>query len=99
MLAEGAAIAWVSLASTYAVAGIAAFPGALPAARQAATLAEAGFVGVAFTLAFMVFLFPTGTLPSRRWRPLAAAGLLPAGLNLVSLVLRPRMVTPGEVAG
>ena len=74
MLGESAALAFVSLASMYAVLGVVTFPGALPAAKQAGTLAEVGFTGVAFTLAFMVFLFPTGQLPSRRWRPLAAAG-------------------------
>jgi hypothetical protein len=47
---------------------------------------------VAFLLVFMVFLFPTGTLPSRRWRPLAVAGFALAGLSAVGLVLRPRLV-------
>jgi signal transduction histidine kinase len=47
---------------------------------------------VAFLLVFMVFLFLTGTLPSRRWRPLAAAGFALAGLSAVGLVLRPRLV-------
>ena len=40
----------------------------------------------------MVFFFPTGKLPSRRWRPVAAAGFLLAGLTAVGLVLRPRLV-------
>ena len=92
MLGESAALAFVSLASMYAVLGVVTFPGALPAAKQAGTLAEVGFTGVAFTLAFMVFLFPTGQLPSRRWRPLAAAGILLAGLTAVGLVVRPRLV-------
>jgi hypothetical protein len=92
MLGESAALAFLSLASMYAVLGVATFPGALPAARQAGTLAEVDFTGVAFTLAFMVFLFPTGQLPSRRWRPLAAAGFLLTGLTAVGLVVRPRLV-------
>jgi signal transduction histidine kinase len=92
MLSESAGLAFVSLASTYAVLGVAAFPGALPAAKQVGALAEVSFTGVAFLLAFMVFLFPTGKLPSRRWRPLAAAGFLLAGLSAVGLVLRPRLV-------
>ena len=69
MLGEGAGLAFLNLASTYAVLGVATFPGALPAAKQAGTAAEVSFAGVAFTLAFMVFLFPTGKLPSPRWRP------------------------------
>jgi hypothetical protein len=92
MLSESAGLAFVSLASTYAVLGVAVFPGALPAAKQVGALAAVSFTGVAFLLAFMVFLFPTGTLPSRRWRPLAAAGFLLAGLAAVGLVLRARQV-------
>ena len=92
MLGESAGLAFLSLASTYAVLGVAAFPGALPAAKQVGTLAEVNFTGVAFLLAFMVFLFPTGKLPSRRWRPLAAAGFLLTGLSAIGLVLRPRLV-------
>jgi signal transduction histidine kinase len=92
MLAEGIGLALCQLASAYAIAGVAAHPGLLPAAKQAGALAEVSFTGVAFILAFMVLLFPTGKLPSRRWRPLAAAGFVLAGLTAVGLVLRPRLV-------
>jgi signal transduction histidine kinase len=92
MLSESAGVAFVGLASTYAVLGVATFPGALPAAEQVGAFAEVSFTGVAFILAFMVLFFPTGKLPSRRWRPLAAAGFLLAGLTAVGLVLRPRLV-------
>jgi signal transduction histidine kinase len=92
MLGESAAGAFESLASTYAVLGVATFPGALPAAKQVGTLAEVSFTGGAFTLAFMVLLFPTGHLPSPRWRPLAVTGFLLAGLTAVGLFVRPRLV-------
>ena len=73
MLAAGAAQAFLAIASVYAVIGVATFPGSLPAAKQVGTLAECSFPAVVFTVAFMFLLFPTGTLPSRRWRPVAAA--------------------------
>ena len=92
MLGESAGLAFVRLASTYAVLGVAAFPGALPAAEQVGALAEVSFAGTIFLLAFMVFLFPTGKLPSQRWRSLGAAGLLLTGLTTIGLVLRPRQV-------
>ena len=101
MLGEGAGLAFLNLASAYAVLGVATFPGALPAAKQAGTAAEVSFAGVAFLIAFMVFLFPTGKLPSRRWRPVAAAGLLLTGLSAIGLVLRPRLVqlpAPGGIS-
>jgi len=47
---------------------------------------------VVFLIAFMFLLFPTGKLPSPRWRPVAAAGLLLAGLTLTGLVVTPRML-------
>jgi signal transduction histidine kinase len=92
MLGESATMALAGLASTYAVLGVATFPGALPATKQAGAFAEVSFTGVTFILAFMVLLFPAGKLPSRRWRPLAAAGFVLAGLTAVGLVLRPRLV-------
>jgi signal transduction histidine kinase len=92
MLGEGAGFAFVLLASAYAVIGIATHPGTLPAAEVVGALAECSFVPVAFGIAFMVFLFPSGTLPSRRWRPVMAAGFLLAGLALTGLVVRPRLV-------
>jgi hypothetical protein len=101
MLGEGAGLAFLNLASTYAVLGVATFPGALPAAKRAGTAAEVSFAGVAFILAFMVFLFPTGKLPSRSWRPAAAAGFLLAALSTIGLVLRPRPVqlpAPGGIS-
>jgi hypothetical protein len=99
MLGEAAGLAFLNAASMYAVLGVATFPGALPAAKQAGTAAEVSFAGIAFTLGFMVFLFPTGKLPSRRWRPAAAAGFLLAGLSTIGLVLRPRLVQLPGVGG
>ncbi|WP_157042035.1 sensor histidine kinase [Nitriliruptor alkaliphilus] len=62
---------WV-LAWWYAAAGLLGWPGVLPGAAVAAWLSlwihVAGF-GLAFT--FLLQLFPDGSLPSRRWRPVA----------------------------
>jgi signal transduction histidine kinase len=101
MLGEGAGTAFLALASAYAVIGIATFPGTLPAAEEIGTLAECSFAIMNFAIAFMFLLFPTGTLPSRRWRPVAAAGLLLAGLTTAGLVVHPRLVAlpvPGGVS-
>jgi signal transduction histidine kinase len=92
MLGAGAAQAFLAIASVYAVLGIATFPGSLPAAKQVGTLAECSFPVVVFTVAFMFLLFPTGTLPSRRWRPVAGAGFVLAALTTAGLVVHPRLV-------
>ena len=101
MLAVGAGIAFFALASAYAVTGVATHPGTLPAARLAGTLSECSFSLVIFLIAFMFLLFPTGKLPSPRWRPAAAAGFLMAGLTLTGLLVTPRLLqlpVPGGIS-
>jgi len=101
MLAEGIGSALLQLTSAYAIAGVAAHPGSLPAAKLAGTLSECIFSPVTFLIAFMFLLFPTGKLPSPRWRPVAAAGLLLAGLTTAGLVVTPRLLqlpAPGGVS-
>jgi hypothetical protein len=52
-------------------------------------------------LAHAFCLFPTGTLPSPRWRPAAAANFLLTGLLLACFTVAPRQVTlpaPGGVS-
>src|SRR6201996_3586557 len=92
MLAAGAAQAFLTLAAIYALIGIVTFPRSLPAAKPVGTLAECSFPTVVFTVAFMFLLFPAGTLPSRRWRPVGAVGLVLAVLTTAGLVVHPRLV-------
>ena len=101
MLGEGMGLAFLGLGSAYAVTGIVTHPGALPAAKLAGTLAECSFSPVTFLIAFMFLLFPTGKLPSPRWRPVAAAGFLLVGLTLTGLAVGPRLVqlpAPGGIS-
>ena len=100
MLAEGIGLALLQLTSAYAIAGV-AHPGLLPAAKLAGTLSECIFSPVTFLIAFMFLLFPTGKLPSPRWRPVAAAGFLLAGLTVAGLVVTPRLLqlpAPGGIS-
>jgi hypothetical protein len=92
MLAEGAANAVMASGSAYAIFGVKAHPGTLPAAAAAGTLAEAVFVLVTSGLAAIFLVFPTGRLPSPRWRPAALAGLALTGLSLASFVFSTRTV-------
>ncbi len=64
-----------ALATQYAYYSLIASPGALPLAPEAAWLAVWTWApGTTLLLVFAILLFPTGALPSARWRPVAAAG-------------------------
>jgi signal transduction histidine kinase len=92
------AINW--LASAYAVFGV-AHPGTLPAPELAGLLGEWSFIPVFTGIGFMLLLFPSGTLPSPRWRPWAGLGLLATALTMVGFVVRPRLMAlpaPGGVS-
>jgi signal transduction histidine kinase len=91
LLAIGASLAVVAAASAYGVQGI-GHPGSLPAPKLVGLLAEWTFVPLFALIIFMLLLFPTGTLPSPRWRPLAALALLATALLAVGFVVHPRMV-------
>ena len=100
MLAEGIGIAFLGYLRLRGTApGVSL--GLLPAAKLAGTLSECIFSPATFLIAFMFLLFPTGKLPSPRWRPVAAAGFLLVGLTLTGLVVTPRLLqlpAPGGVS-
>ena len=72
LLGIGAGLAVVAAASAYGVLGI-SHPGTLPAPKLVGLLAEWTFAPLFALIIFLLLLFPTGTLPSRRWRPVAWA--------------------------
>jgi signal transduction histidine kinase len=100
LLGVGASFAIMCLASAYAIEGI-THPGTFPAPDVVGLLAEWFFVPVFVAFGFMALLFPSGTLPSPRWRPFAWAVLLVAGLAMIGFAVRPRLVAlpaPGGVS-
>jgi len=92
LLGIGAGLAVMASASAYAILGI-THPGTWPAPALAGLLAEWTFVPVFSAVGFMLLLFPSGTLPSRRWRPFAALTLLATALAMAGFVVHPRMMT------
>src|SRR5947207_5699420 len=78
-------------ASAYAVLGI-THPGTLPAPELVGLLAEWSVVPVFAALGFILLLFPSGTLPSQRWRPFAGLALLATALAMAGFVVHPRLM-------
>jgi hypothetical protein len=77
-----------------ALAGPAGLPGRLHAMLIASQF-QISWVGLVLLL---LLLFPTGQLPSPRWRPVAWSLVAGSGLALVTQALRPRTLsdTPGD---
>jgi hypothetical protein len=95
-LGLGLGLATQSLAMSYEAYALVVEPGSLVAPRTISHLLELGGQ-VALTLApLLMLLFPTGRLPSRRWRPLAWTSTT-AGAVLLFLVLL--FDNPDQVGG
>ena len=95
-LGFGLGLAFQSLAQSYGAYGLVVEPGSLAAPRTISRVLQLGGQ-VALTLApLLMLLFPTGRLPSRRWRPLAWISTA-AGAALLSLVIF--FENPDQVGG
>ncbi len=86
-LGFGLGLALQLLGESYAAYSLVLEPGSLPAPRTISRLlALGGPLALAFA-PFLLLLFPTGYLPSRRWRPLAwIAGISGAALFALALL-------------
>ena len=95
-----AGIALLGATSAYAVAAISGGLG-LRAPTIVGAASEWIFVPIVFAMAFMLLLFPTGTLPSRRWRLVAVPGAAAVVVITLAWIVTPRLVqlpAPGGVS-
>jgi hypothetical protein len=92
----GVGLALQQLGSSYAAYALVVEPESLLAPRTISqVLGAGGAAGLGF-VPFLLLLFPTGRLPSRRWRPIAWAAAV-CGAALVVLVLS--FGSPDQVGG
>jgi hypothetical protein len=93
--AAGGLMAFSLGGTTYAGISVTVFDGTLPGTLAVATFAQVDFVPLIGAVGvFVPLLFPTGRLPSPRWR--LAALISSVGIVIASLVAA---VTPGTLSG
>ena len=101
VLVGGVGIAYLSFASGYGVLGLVTHPGSVPAPRIVGASARWSFQPTMFALGTILFLFPTGTLLSRRWRPVLAIWVAAATITTIGFVFDPKLIglpAPGGVS-
>jgi signal transduction histidine kinase len=83
-------------ASEYVTYAFETSPGSLPFGRAASLVADTVIFFAVLPIPLLFLLFPTGTLPSPRWRPVAWAVFGFFGLSLVVDGVRTRMLDAGD---
>jgi signal transduction histidine kinase len=90
LLLAGTGTALQELATQYSLYGLYDTPGAVPRPDIAAWIVEWIWIPYIYTVAFVIpFVFPTGRLPSPRWRPVFVAGLVAATVGTACFALVP----------
>jgi hypothetical protein len=94
-LAVGLGLAVVAFANAYVAVTLASGPDGLPGMAVAAWLGGLGFTVAMSLFPFLFLLFPTGRLPSRRWRLWAWAIIAVAGSSLFAVAFGSETIAEG----
>ena len=96
----GALIALMFATSSYAILGLRGTR-SLPGAEIVGLVSGVLFVPVLTSIGFLLLLFPTGTIPSPRWRRVVVVGLVAGGIMSLAFLLTPALVElpgPGGIS-
>ena len=94
LLFAGLALALVGLGTSYVAVALLISPGSLPAPKEVTALTQVLWVPTLVSLAVMVLLFPTGSLPSPRWRPVLWTAIAGAAVGFLLLAVNPGKLEP-----
>ncbi len=83
-LGLGLSASLLQLAGSYAAYALVVEPGSLPAPRAVGQVLGMAWGTGIILLPFLLLLFPTGRLPSQRWRPVAWTVLVAGAVLLIS---------------
>lgn len=84
LLTMALSVATAFAAEQYALYGTVTRPGSVPGTELAVWISIVAWQGLIMPLPFVIFLFPTGSLPSTRWRPVAWA--IGVGMAIVLVI-------------
>jgi signal transduction histidine kinase len=93
LLFIGSMFALVSFMIQYAVRGLIG-TGSLPAAKYAAWFSSWGWIPSVGAIPLLLLLFPTGRLPSARWRPMLWFLVLGVAVSVTGFALKPEPLEP-----
>lgn len=93
-LALGASIPMSAVLDGYGWYGTLARPDSLPAAKLVAVVGDSSFIVWFVLVALILHLTPTGRPLSRRWRAIAVATVVAAGLWLLTALVWPEPLDP-----
>jgi hypothetical protein len=85
-IAVGATGTFGAFLYEYAAYGLVTSPGGVPSAPEAAVLYYLVLTPIPAWLSLMVLVFPTGTLPSLRWRVVAGSAVLGIAVSWVAAI-------------
>ena len=85
----GTAFVLLGVATVYALIGVATSPGSLPSPIEVQAAADWIFGPAISAVAFMLFVYPTGSLPSPRWRPVVWLGIAVATVTGLGTLINP----------
>jgi signal transduction histidine kinase len=94
LMCTGVIIELVNFGVVYPTVGLRTHPGSLPAPDVVSAILQPIFPLLMVSIAIMLLVYPVGTPPSPRWRPVLWVAIAGAALSYLGLAVIPESVNP-----